>query len=361
MHAYLLRLNSQLIVFFSLLITLLPACSLMPTHLITQQQKPKLPITVSPLKLPESTINEDTFLTLTPQMQAFIDSLNLDRLSPDKKVSKIYNTLFYQNNYIIDYDMFTTLNAGDTFAKKRGNCLSLTAMMVALGRAAGLKSQFRESTTKPVWYSQNGLLAKLSHINTLMHKTNRLSVIVDFNEKSYDEKNTGIILNDQIAQAMYLNNLASEALIKNNLNIAYHYYRKALLLAPNQSDIWNNMGALLNRIKQYKLSESILKYAVKLDPKNYSVLINLQNLYHNTQQFELVSSIKKSIDTLYADNPQYIKSLAERALIAGDIQKALAYIKRANQISPNLIDPTSIYVSSQSKQYHYQLLPEKFK
>lgn len=360
MHACLLTVRKRFSIILSMIVMLIPACSLMPEHLITRQRKPNLPITIAQLNLPDSPVNEAHFLTVTPQMQAFVDSLNLTMLSPDKKVTKIYNTLFYQKNYIIDYDMFTTLNAGDTFAKKRGNCLSLTAMMVALGRAAGLKSQFRESSAKPAWYSHNGLLAKLSHINTLMHKTRRVSVIVDFNEKSYDSKNIGVILNDQLAKAMYLNNVASEALIKNELDLAYYYYRQAILLAPNQSDIWNNMGALLNRIEQYELSESILKYAIKLDPKNYSVLINLQNLYHNTQQFELKRSVKKSIHTLYADNPHYIKSLAERALIEGDMQNAIRYIKRANQLSPNLIDPSSIYVSNDTEQLHYQLSPQKF-
>jgi len=332
----------------------------MPDYLLSTNEPPSLPEQIIGLESTPSPVSSEHFLTVSPKMQAFVDSLNLQDMSAEAKVNRIYKTLFYHKGYIIDYEMFTTLTAAETFEQKRGNCVSLTAMMVALGRAAGLNSQFRDAHSKPLWQSQNGVLTKLSHVNTLMHKRHQTKIIVDFNNKYYFDKNSGTELTDNQAQSIYFNNLGSEALIKNDLSSAYYYYRRAIVLAPQTSEMWNNMGALLNRLAQYELSESVLEYAASLDNRNYGVLINLQNLYGKTGRPEAQRRIQALIHTLYAENPHYMKSLAERALMAGDISAAMSYIEKANKLRPNLIDPNSIYLTVDKQLIHYQLAENKF-
>ncbi|MCU4677263.1 hypothetical protein N7931_16690 [Catenovulum sp. 2E275] len=338
----------------------LSACSLMPDYLLSQQQKPDLPEQLFELSPQLDTLDSTEFLAISPQMQSFVDNLQLEGLNAEAKVNKIYNSLFYNKGYLIDYEMFTTQTAAQTFEQKRGNCVSLTAMMVALGRAAGLNSQFQEAHSKPIWHSQNGVLTKLTHVNTVMYKKHDLSIVVDFNDKTYFNKNSGIALDDKQAQSVYLNNLGSEALIQNKLALAYRYYLQAIRLTPNESEMWNNMGALLNRLEKYELAETVLEYAISLDAKNYGVLINLQNLYGKTNRPEQQTQIQNIIHQLYADNPHYLKSLAERALIQGNIEAAIIYIKKANELKPNLIDPNSIYLQADNEMVHYQLSQAKF-
>ncbi|WP_143869687.1 hypothetical protein [Catenovulum sediminis] len=194
-----------------------------------------------------------------------------------------------------------------------------------------------------------------------MYRDKNLSIVVDFYDKSLYNKNHGELLSDDVAEAFYYNNLASEALIKENYRQAYHYYYKALDIAPNLSFVWSNLGALLSRNNLYPLAEQSYLYAIELDPSKKNVLLNLRGLYIKTNRPQLARSLDKTIDRLYGDNPHYLKSIAEKALLAGDIATAVEYIHKANAILPGLIDPQKITLTKGDKKIEYEITQNKLK
>ncbi|MER2491104.1 transglutaminase domain-containing protein [Catenovulum sediminis] len=323
--------------------------------------KPSIPPDITELPGQLTLTEKYQFLEVTPAMERFISSLKLRSKSKQEQIDTLYRVMFYQKGYIIDYEMFETASAGETFEMKRGNCMSLTALMVALGRELGMNARFQEAKSKPVWHSENGVFTQLSHVNTRMYRDKNLSIVVDFYDKSLYNKNHGELLSDDVAEAFYYNNLASEALIKENYRQAYHYYYKALDIAPNLSFVWSNLGALLSRNNLYPLAEQSYLYAIELDPSKKNVLLNLRGLYIKTNRPQLARSLDKTIDRLYGDNPHYLKSIAEKALLVGDIATAVEYIHKANAILPGLIDPQKITLTKGDKKIEYEITQNKLK
>ncbi|KMT65170.1 transglutaminase-like domain-containing protein [Catenovulum maritimum] len=344
------------ILFFSFILS---ACVSLPEYLTVDVEKPKLTETLMVEEIAEQESKTD-FLRISPEMKSFIASLNLKRLSDTEKINKIYDSLFNDHGYKIDYQMFGTLSAAEAFKQKRGNCLALTAMMVVLGREAGLKAKFQIANTRPVWHSENGIFTKMNHVNTVMYRGKTMSVVVDFYDKFYYQKNQGKVISDDQAIALYYNNLGSEAFLRRDIETAYYWYYKSVNMDSETAYLWTNLGVALTNAEHFELAEQAYLYALKLDRREYGVLLNLRSLYSTTQRPEHAAELTELIDTFFGDNAHYMKSLAERALMEGDLELAIKYINKANKAEPNLIDPSSIYVQKGDNLLHYNLAQHKF-
>ena len=349
------------IVSFSLCLLALSGCQHLPDYLKSSVEQPVLPeptVYFSEFKAP---VEPYDFLQVTAEMQQFLAELNLDGMQESDKIVTIYDAIFKNKGFKIDYEMFTTASAGETFASKTGNCVSLTAMFVALGRHVGLKAKFQEANTAPIWHSENGIFTELHHINTLMYRNRNISVVIDLYDKYSYRPRDGKIISDEQSYAFYYNNKAAEAMMAYDNASAYYYYQKALTYAPDVAYIWSNFGTLFTRIKQHDLAEQVFRYALNLNPREYNALLNLRSLYYQTDRYELADNLNNIIDAEYGDNPHYLKSVAERALMVGDMQKAVEYINRVEEIRPGLIDPNSIILTNnQNQQIEYQIDVSKY-
>ena len=67
-----------------------------------------------------------------------------------------------------DYEPSLTLTAADTFNHRTGNCLSFTAMFIAMAREAGLKAWFQEVKLPPEWSSVNDTFLVSMHVNAVV-------------------------------------------------------------------------------------------------------------------------------------------------------------------------------------------------
>ncbi|WP_440905247.1 tetratricopeptide repeat protein [Catenovulum sp. SX2] len=339
----------------------LVGCQHLPDYLKLTVQQPNIPQPQAYFADFKAPIEKYDFLEVTPEMQQFLHDLQLDDMQESDKIITIYDAIFKNKGFNIDYDMFTTASAGETFASKTGNCVSLTAMFVALGRHVGLKAKFQEANTAPIWHSENGIFTELHHINTLMYRNRNISVIIDLYDRYAYRPRDGRVISDAESYAFYYNNKAAEAMMAHDNANAYYYYQKALSYTPELAYMWSNFGTLFTRIKEYELAEQVYRYALNLNPREYNALLNLRSLYYQTDRFELAENLNNIIDAEYGDNPHYLKSVAERALMSGDMEKAVDYIKRVEQIKPGLIDPNSIILTNnQNQRIEYQIDISKY-
>ena len=58
-----------------------------------------------------------------------------------------------------------TRNAGEAFADRQGNCLSLVVMTAAFAKALGLPLQFNQARLDDSWSLQGDLLLASGHVN----------------------------------------------------------------------------------------------------------------------------------------------------------------------------------------------------
>ena len=107
---------------------------------------------------PSQRVSADRLFELSPQMQAYLNS-DLFRGEVQRKGPEmgLVDALYDRQSLQLDYDGSITRTAAETFAAKRGNCLSLVVMTAAFAKALKLEVSFQDVKIDTEW-SRNGKL-----------------------------------------------------------------------------------------------------------------------------------------------------------------------------------------------------------
>ncbi|WP_078083403.1 transglutaminase domain-containing protein [Microbulbifer mangrovi] len=219
-------------------------------------------------------------LAVSPEMREFVESID-PSLSPNRRFRQILRTL-KQRRFELIYDLDTTATAAEAFAERRGNCISFSALMVALAREVGLEAHFnrvlapmgRRTTSGS---GGNALVQNILHINAEV-SFGWSTRILEFNfdpRSPYRHKQ----LADATVQSLYLNNRALELEKGQRREEALDMMQEALTLNPRSSLLWNTLGYIHRRDGNLELAELSYSQALALDRDNTAAQHNLRNVY----------------------------------------------------------------------------------
>jgi Tfp pilus assembly protein PilF len=137
-------------------------------------------------------------------------------------------------------------------------------------------------------------------------------------------------------QAMYYNNLASEAIAREDYSTAYWLLRKVIELTPENTGAINSMAVLYRRVGNPDKSEEIYKYAIIHLPDKASLLRNYRVLLLGQERFEEAEKINRSLAELNEPNPFDWLQAGQDAYNSGDFRDAISYYEKAVKIAPYL-------------------------
>lgn len=181
-------------------------------------------------------------------------------ISPDDppylRFRKILRYLYTNGFLNFDYDINSTLNAQETFEKKRGNCLSYTGLFVSLSRHLNVPVNFAYLSELVDFEEKDGSYVVSSHIAAEFKDGNK-TILVDFNKQKEDFKLYEKI-DDKTAYCLFYNNVAVTKIIKREFEEAEKIIDFLLEIKPFQKEILNNKGVLL--LKQGKYEEALSFY-----------------------------------------------------------------------------------------------------
>lgn len=268
-------------------------------------------------------------LKLSPEIKAILDS-EIDRSwNGQRKLDRLRQMLFDDNQLDIQYDAFHTLTATETFNKREGNCLSLTTLTVAAARYVGLEANFQTIEVQPTWDRDGKTLIRYEHIVATGNFDFTRSWTIDFlPEFIVGDQRTEIISDDE-ALALYYNNLGAENIVDGRTHVGIRYLRKALHLKPNFPDAWNNIGAGLRRDGQHELAEFAYHKAIQQDGSNYSALSNLAQFYKARHRFEEAEELQRAVEGYRSRNPYFNFFIAQVLMKEGNLEEATAYLQRS--------------------------------
>ncbi|MDP4266033.1 MAG: hypothetical protein Q8880_01190 [Bacteroidota bacterium] len=122
-------------------------------------------------------------------------------------------------------------------------------------------------------------------------------------------------------------------------NLSVEYYDQSLRLSPGYKDALNNLlyvAQVTHRNKQYPWSILAYKTLVRHQPNNTEHLIELSNLYDETNRIDTALVILNSI---VEKKPDYYQAYSKIGEIYGkrlnQIDMAISYLKKAYAINPN--------------------------
>jgi Flp pilus assembly protein TadD len=269
-------------------------------------------------------------LALNDELRTYVDS-HVDRdWASRRKLEKLREMIFSEDMLDLRYDTTHTRTAIETFQARRGNCLSMTNLYIAMARYAELDARYHTVPALPWWDRSDNTMIWNEHINAIGELRNDAQYVLDFiPEPPTAVKRKDKTVSDRYAQALYHNNLGAEALINARLDEALTQLRTALSIEPGLADAWNNMGILQRRLGRYDLAEASLTQAIRLEPRHYTAMSNLAGHYQRHSNPEMAEYYRKKITHHRAANPYYQFALGHRALEQGDYQLAIRKLKRA--------------------------------
>ena len=277
---------------------------------------------------------EDRFTDIEPMllndeiiayMQEHVTDLSTDLTIVDK-----LQTLLFDPAYLnIEYDDKVTRTAVQTFNDRKGNCLSVVNLYIAMARYYGVDAKFQTVRVRPSWDKRGEILVLSQHINALGRFNSNTVYVVDFTPEITLQQLTANIVDDREARALYFNNLGAESLIAMNYEESIAYFKNALFLDPDLSIAWNNIGTAYSRLEEKDTAEYAYQKAYSLDRSNATAINNLVRFYRQKGDLETSNRYAKAIERFNNRNPYFHYNLGSIAFADADYEAARDHFAEA--------------------------------
>lgn len=226
------------------------------------------------------------------------------------------------------YSLVPTRNASQTYASREGNCLSFVNLFVGIGRHLRLNPFYVEVKDYQRWNYRDGVVLSRGHIVAGLNLDGELSTFdfLPYRPKAYRDFAP---IDDAMATAHYYNNLAAEALMRNDLAAARRNLTIALGIAPDFDKAMNNMGVV--HLRQGEAVEALALYerALVLHPDSVPILNNLVRSNQQLGRDEEAALLLERLADVNQTNPFFYIYRGEVAMATGHLDEALRNMRRA--------------------------------
>ena len=232
-------------------------------------------------------------------------------------------------NLGFEYDETRTMTASEAFETRSGNCVAFSNMIVALARRAGLGAEYQEVFLRPVWSDHlDDTVLLVKHVNVVV-KSRRFSWAIDITGVKIHPNDPRRLIDDSYAKALYLNNIAVDALLRNDLPPAYAYMRSAIEANSEVVDPWVNLGVVYGRNDQLDDAVLAFRQALRIDRGNYSAMSNLYEVYLEQEKLVLAAELGPKVEKYRRNNPYYLLRLSDEALELEQYEESISLLQKA--------------------------------
>ena len=277
---------------------------------------------------PVAAIADVDVLEVSAEMEAFMARYVLPYGSLRTRLEMLTVAVTSTGVLGFKYNETRTLTASQAFEARSGNCIGFANLMVALARKAGLKASYQEVRRMPQWSHRDDTLLVVKHINVVVSGPD-FSYVIDVSGLKFDNDEPRRLVSDAYAKALYYNNLGAEALLRNELPVAWSYLVSATRLQSGITDPWINLGVVYNRNEQPREAEMVYRAALGINPREYSAMNNLYELYLTEENLPAAAALAAKVDQYRRKNPYYLMKLSEVALQEGNFEQSIDLIRQA--------------------------------
>jgi Flp pilus assembly protein TadD len=286
---------------------------------------------------------EDIF-ALSDEAKKFAREAVKGVFDSDEQIRALARAIFARSEFNLLYRADANTVASDTFANRAANCLSLSIMTYALAKELGFAVRFQDVSVPEYWTRREGQRLLNGHVNLqIIPGSNNGKVVfsrygfeVDFDrQQSRPHSNKRALSLGQIT-AMFYNNKGADALLNNNYDLAYSYFRKALHYDAQAAQILANLGYLYRRTDHHEYAEQAYKLAIQADESNLTAWQNLAFLYHLQKRDKEAATINEKLANKRNSNPYYFLSLGDAAYANHNWQTALDQYRKALELDKSI-------------------------
>ncbi len=294
---------------------------------------------------PSETIGADDLFALSPEMHAHLSSAAFRAQLRDKGAAQgLVDALYRKGELKIEYDAATTRNAAQTFQARSGNCMSLVIMTAAFAKELGLEVYYQNVVVDETWRRSGSLYLASSHVNLSLSKPKSMNLrtvevaeqvlTIDFLPPPEMSGYRTHLIDENAIVAMYMNNRAIEALVRNRVDDAYWWARAAATKNPAFVVAYNTLGVIYQRHGDLQLAERSFRLALERDPENLVVMQNLAPLLATLGRKEESQALARRVAALEPNPPFHFFNLGMQAMARQDYPSAKALFAREVKRAP---------------------------
>jgi Flp pilus assembly protein TadD len=282
--------------------------------------------------LDTGSITDPGMFQLDDDMKAFVAE-NVDGSRAGReRMRRLLSAMVESGLMSLDYDDARTKTARQTFHDRVGNCMSFTALFVALAREADLEVTFQTVEVPPIWYADSDLVILNNHVNALVKQNFGSRIVVDFNVTELKGDYETREVSDEYALALYYNNVAMDALRKGDLEQSFRLLKKSIETYPDIAGNWANLGVIYSRSDEDDYAIAAYHKALDLDRKHRPSLTNLASIYQGRGDSERAEYHARQVRRYQDQNPYYHYYHALAAYNNGDLDTAEERLERAIEL-----------------------------
>ena len=314
------------------------------------QEQSSAPLVMKTLTLPEEPFSllpvpsqQQIFQLSEQQKQDFLDYYH----APENQFVLGHRRLHQYLESILDGFHFQgkTHNASQALIAQSGNCLSLAILTTALAKLVDLEVSYQRVNSAPIYHRYHNVMTLSSHVRTIIYQPKsetaddmlllrRGHLIIDYFPQSGDIKGDKVAYEDFVA--MYFQNLAGDALVKEQFQLAYSLLKKAWQIAPDNPETVNSLAVLYGKIGLEKEAESLYAGAVDKGIASVNVMSNYHLLLTRQNRVKEAKALEVKLADVKDDNPYRWFDVADRQFDKAKYAIALKYYKRALEQAPYL-------------------------
>ncbi|UCF66112.1 MAG: tetratricopeptide repeat protein [Acidobacteriota bacterium] len=247
-------------------------------------------------------------------------------LTPGRRLEILQAALF-SSEFGFDYDVNETRTAPQAFAVKNGNCMSFTALFVALARSVGIPAFLLSIQRAPEVDRDAGLVVLNRHVVAGFWEGRDVRTF-DFNFVSAAPVKRGAVIDDVLATAMYHSNLGSAAIRARQIDSALRHLELATTLAPGWAPAWINLGVARYRSGDPNAALTAYRHALESDPTSSSAKANMAYVFQQLgMKQEAETALRAAAEKTH--NPYTLISMADVEMVNGNYRHARLYLRRA--------------------------------
>ena len=253
-------------------------------------------------------------------------------LGDRQQLARLQQAMFEGDTFDFAYDDAQTLTARGAFSARRGNCMSFTALFVAMSRSVGLQTFLIETQRDPEVGREDGLVIISRHI-VAAHRSGGQVSVYDFYLSSSAPFVSGLVVDDVLASAMYHANLGSAALREGELEEALRNLEITTALTPDWTVGWVNLGVTMAHRGDVEGAFAAYRRALEIDLGNSSALNNMSYLYSSLgRKAEARVALRAAAQE--TESPFTLVAMADSEIQLGNDSEAAGYLKQAKRRYP---------------------------
>jgi len=267
----------------------------------------------------------------TPEMTAWAEGVlaRFGRVLPTDRLRILQQLLFDRSEFPFQYEQPVNLTAAEAFAERRGNCMSFTALFIALSREMGVPTFLVSVARDPQVEKVDDLVVVSRHV-VAGYSSGGVLYVYDFYLASEAPYLSRRAVDDVKASAMFHTNLGATAIRAGDLALARRHLELGVRLDPDLASAWVNLGVVRSRSGDLHGALDAYDRALRSAPEHSSALTNMAYVYQQLGQTEEARSALRAAAE-GRSSPFTLIALADVEATRGNFDIARGFLSRARR------------------------------